>query len=56
MGGSLYPMGAAVERPESDIKPPLGVPDFSLMLSPEVFSTSRYFCKTVGVWNELSLS
>ena len=51
VGGFLPPWGAAGERSEFDIKPPLlgSTPDFSLRLSPEVFSTSGYFRKTAGV-------
>ena len=29
------------------------IPDFSSRLSPEVFSTSGYFRKTAGVWNQI---
>ena len=50
-GGFLLPLGAAGERSEFNIKPPLlgSTPDFSLRLSPEVFSTSGYIRKTAGV-------
>ena len=30
-------------------------PDFSSKLSPDVFFTRGYFCKTVTVWNKFSL-
>ena len=48
VGAFLAPMGAAGERPEFDIKPPLGAPllIFPSKLSPEVFSTRGYFRKT----------
>ena len=54
VGGSIPPCGAAGERSEYNIKPPLGAPllIFSSRLSPEVFSTSGYFRKTAGVWNK----
>ena len=45
-----YPWGAARERSEFNIKPPLvgSTPNFSSRLSPEVFSTSGYFRMTAG--------
>ena len=51
VGVSLPPLGAAGERSEFSIKPPIGgpTPDFSSRLSPEVFSTSGYFRKTAVV-------
>ena len=54
VGGNLPPCGAAGERSDFNIKPPLGAPllIFSSRLSPEVFSTSVYFRKTAGVWNQ----
>ena len=43
VGGFFTPIVAARERPEFDIKPPLGP---SSRLFPEVFATIRYFRKT----------
>ena len=51
VGGSLPPWRSADEKPEFDIKPPLGVPVliFSSRLSPEVFFTRGYIRKTAVV-------